>query len=159
MIGVLTDSHSNLQNLQTAAAILSQRGVRTAIHCGDICTPASVQALRGLDVHWVFGNCDLDHGTLRYTMEQLGHTCHGLVGSMAASEHRIGFTHGHQQSLLDELINDGRHHYVCHGHSHTTRDDTIGTVRVLNSGALAHARPTTLMVLDTDTGKAEWVVI
>lgn len=157
IIGVLSDSHSNLQSLRDAAAALTARSVRTVIHCGDICSVAAVETLRRLDVHWVFGNCDLDHELLRQTMIRNGHTCHGLLGSLETGEHRVGFTHGHRSQLLETMVADRRHRYVCHGHTHVIRDETVDGVRVLCPGALANAQPLSMLVLDTGSGAAEWV--
>ena len=41
--------------------------------------------------------------------------------------------------------------YLCHGHTHKTRDVRVDATRVINPGALCHASQCTVAVLDTDT--------
>ena len=38
--------------------------------------------------------------------------------------------------LLDDLVGGGEFLYVCHGHTHCSRDERIGNVRVICPGAL-----------------------
>jgi putative phosphoesterase len=158
-VGVLSDSHSNARKLQAAARLFLTRKVDTVVHCGDICSPQSVSILAQLPVHWVFGNCDLDQLELRSAMKSHGHTCHGLAGSVQLGGQRLGFTHGHQPLLLSELIAGGEHDYVCHGHTHTRRDEMVHGVRVLNPGALANANPATVLILEPESGKADWLKV
>jgi putative phosphoesterase len=158
-VGVLSDSHSNARKLRAAANLFLAREVDTVVHCGDICSPQSVSILEQLQVHWVFGNCDFDQLELRSVMHSHGHSCHGLAGSVQLGERRLGFTHGHHQLLLSELIAGGEHDYVCHGHTHTRRDEMVHGVRVLNPGALANANPATVLILETESDKAEWLKV
>jgi putative phosphoesterase len=158
-VGILSDSHSNIRRLRAAARLFLSRGVEIVIHCGDICSPQAVTTLEQLQVHWVFGNCDCDQLELRSVMHSHGHICHGLAGTVQLGDRKLGFTHGHHPQLLSELIAVGEHDYVCHGHTHTRRDEMVQGVRALNPGALANANPATVLILETVSGSAEWIEI
>jgi len=73
-------------------------------------------------------------------------------------EHLIA-THGDNEDLLDELIRGQRFPYVCHGHTHSARDERIGDVRVICPGAITHPRHpriATVVVLDTVSDTVEF---
>ena len=68
-------------------------------------------------------------------------------------------THGHDPNLLGELIADRQFPYVCHGHTHKTRDEVIDGVRVINPGALHRAKVHTLALLNTETDVLEHIIV
>ena len=43
--------------------------------------------------------------------------------------------------------------YILHGHTHVARDDRRSRTRIINPGALRHARRKTVATLDTSSGK------
>jgi putative phosphoesterase len=159
LLAILSDSHSNRRALAAVVDGLQRRQVTLAIHCGDICTPDSVELLADAEVHWVFGNCDLDQQGLAETMARFGHHCHGLAGAVEASGLRVAFTHGHRPEVFHELVADGANQLVCHGHTHERRDDVLGAARVICPGALSHAEPLTFAIVDLASGELEWVEV
>ena len=61
---------------------------------------------------------------------------------------------------LSALIASGQFPWVCHGHTHRTRDERIGKVRVINPGALKSPRDPrhpTVAVLDTEADMLEFI--
>jgi putative phosphoesterase len=156
-IALISDSHSNLTRVGRAVDLLRGRGVRTVIHCGDISSPAAVNAFSGLDVHWVLGNCDWDRDALQRAMYFLGHQCHGHTGRLVLEGRRIAFTHGHQGVILDCLIASAAHDVVVHGHTHERRNERVGRATVINPGALDHSRAGGFALLDLEHSKVEWV--
>ncbi len=157
LIGVLSDSHGQLERLAEAAELFNSRGVETLIHCGDITTPEVVEALGNFEVHWVFGNCDWDEDPLRAAMSRHGHTCHGVRGELDVVGRRLGFTHGHRYELFQTMVTSGEYDVVFHGHTHIRRDEVEHGTRVICPGALHHAEPPGCLVLTVPELKAEWV--
>ena len=156
-IGVLSDTHGRVARVHAAADLLARRGVSTVVHCGDITGPDVVEALAGLEVHWVLGNCDLDESTLRAAMARLGHTCHGVRGEITVDGCTIAFTHGHRVGVLDALVVARQHDVVLHGHTHERRDVVVNGTRVLCPGALHAAAPPTFAILQPPDLTVEWV--
>jgi len=79
-----------------------------------------------------------------------------------ADGRRLGVAHGHHEAALRELIESGRCAYVCTGHTHRPADRRVGEVRVINPGALRHARGRqgrTVAVLDTAADAVEFVAL
>ncbi len=157
LIGVLSDSHGQLDRLAEAAGVFSSKGVETLIHCGDITTVEAVEALADFEVHWVFGNCDWDEGPLRAAMTGLGHTCHGIRGELKVSGRRLGFTHGHRYEMFLAMVSSGEYDLVFHGHTHVRRDEMEHGTRVICPGALHHAAPPGCVVLTVPELKVKWV--
>ena len=61
LIGILSDIHDNLQNLEKALAEFSRRQVTTLIFCGDFCSPIPARVL-GADRLLPLAESGRDHG-------------------------------------------------------------------------------------------------
>ena len=158
MLGILSDSHGNVEGVTAARRLFARHGATTLIHCGDIDTVEVVEALADLEVHWVVGNCDLDRHALSRAMHRCGHRFHGDGGELVSAGRRVAFTHGHRPAVLARLL-ESRPAYLVHGHTHERRDELVAGVRVLNPGALYRARPRTVLLLDPATDGAEWLEV
>ena len=64
--------------------------------------------------------------------------------------------HGDNENELRRLIDSGQHPYLFHGHTHRRRDETQGSTRVFNPGALRGLQfdSRSYSVVDLDTGEA-----
>jgi len=141
-IGILSDSHEELHNLDQALTIFREHEIETVIHCGDITTPRTAARLKGFRVIHVSGNMDRTDGGLRRALIDLnadnfsGHFFTGQLNGVW-----IAAAHGHQPHHLHTFIADGRYAYIFHGHTHRRRDEWVNKSRVINPGALGGRQP------------------
>ncbi len=63
-IGILSDTHDQVERTARAVAALVGAGAEVLIHCGDITGPAVVRECAGLPSYYVFGNNDYDQDGL-----------------------------------------------------------------------------------------------
>lgn len=148
-VGILSDTHDNLENVRRACAWFAQQGVTLLLHCGDVCGPAVVEALEGYTVYFALGNMD--------RVNALGMAVDALQGGRLARLHELtlegkplALLHGDDDRLLRHCILSGQYAYVIHGHTHRRRDVRQGATRVINPGALGGVRlePRSVAVLD-----------
>lgn len=73
-IGLCSDSHDNLPNLEKAVSLFRNQGVETILHCGDFVAPFTVEVLRkaGCPVYGIFGNCDGERQGLKEKFTEIG---------------------------------------------------------------------------------------
>lgn len=141
-IGILSDSHEELHNLDRALNIFRQHGIETVIHCGDITTPSTAAHLKGFNVIHVNGNMDRADGGLRRALTALNpDNFSGPYFSGQLNGIWIAAAHGHQPHHLHSFIADGRYAYIFHGHTHQRRDEWVNKSRVINPGALGGRQP------------------
>jgi predicted phosphodiesterase len=50
-IGLISDTHDNIQNIQNAIISFNDKHVRVVIHAGDIVSPETVETLRRDDTN------------------------------------------------------------------------------------------------------------
>ena len=117
MIGVLSDTHDNLDRVRQAVRLFNDAGCDLVIHAGDFVAPFTAEALRSLlaPVKAVFGNCDgekaglarafrgigeiveapldFEHAGLRFCVTHLDGPVSGLAGSKAFDVVVFGHTH------------------------------------------------------------------
>ena len=105
------------------------------LHCGDIEDPPVVELFRGLNAHFVLGNCDLDADALAEKIEEVGATLHENFGIWRLMERRSPLFTGTRDRLLDDLVQAGCYDYLFHGHTHVRKDCLVGPTRVINPGA------------------------
>lgn len=156
-IAIVSDSHSNLRNIERAVEILRSLSITTVLHCGDIADPVAVRAFEGFEASFVFGNVDYDREPLREAMRDIGATCYETFGEIELAGRRIAFLHGDDARRLRAEEASGRHDLLCYGHSHHAETHTTGNTLVVNPGALHRARQHTFALYDPDDHRVEIV--
>ncbi len=160
-IGIISDSHGRTKLLRAALDELLNRDAEILVHCGDIGGPEAIEILAAteLPVFIVAGNTDARFEQFEQLSDRLGVNYSSEVAEVPIGQGKfLAATHGHDQTVLCELIEDHQFPYVCHGHTHCFRDETIAGIRVINPGALHHPRNPrfpTVALLDTDTDLVE----
>jgi putative phosphoesterase len=148
LLGVVSDTHGHVANTRRAVQMLESLDVATVLHCGDIGSSDIVTMFGQWPTHFVFGNVDYDRAALRQAIEQAGQSCHGVFGELEFEEQPIAFLHGDDHRRLAETIAGGRFRLVCHGHTHVSRREQLGSTLVLNPGAVYRARPHSIAVVE-----------
>jgi putative phosphoesterase len=158
-IGIVSDTHGNRLMVNLALAELRQRGITTLLHCGDIDDPETVALFRGFTMHFVFGNCDMDHAALREAMDEIGATLHDHFGSVELEGVKLAFTHGDNKTLMRDVERSGYYDFLFYGHTHQAEEHRHGPTRLINPGALHRARLKTFLVLDLASQEVESVTV
>ncbi|WP_101295432.1 metallophosphoesterase [Halegenticoccus soli] len=134
-LGVVSDTHDNLDLVEAAVEFFEDEGAEAVIHCGDVVAPFSAQPFdAGFDFYYVRGNND-GEWALRSTVESFG-TYLGHCGALGFDGVPVAAYHGTNAVLRDALVDCGDYDYVLHGHTHERAvEDRDGSVRV-NPGGL-----------------------
>ncbi len=135
LLGVISDTHGQLDMTERAIETMKERGVEQVIHCGDVGGGGVVQLFHPFTVHFVAGNCD-SAMTLQMAVEGAGHRFHGHVGEIELEGRRIAFLHGDSHLAMQRLLSEGEWDLIAHGHTHQAQCQTSGETLVVNPGAL-----------------------
>jgi putative phosphoesterase len=161
LIGILSDSHGHDEPVRRAVDLFDRLGVELIVHCGDVGDADVFDQLVGHNFRFVWGNMDRPTGALRAYLKTVAVPLPEIAGNLIeVGGKRIAVFHGHE-SAFHRAVNDGTLrdnvvHYIFHGHTHRARNERIGTVRVINPGALHRAKPKTVATLDTQTDQVEF---
>jgi uncharacterized protein len=155
-VGILSDSHDDLDALAKAVALFNDAGVVQVLHAGDIVSPFTFEVFRGLraPLCGVYGNNDGDRLLLhersggRLHVQPLFVTLDGLRGVIV-----------HEPPLAGSLARCGDYDVVIYGHTHEPDIHREGTGLVVNPGKAARLNRgrTTVALLETDTREARIV--
>ncbi|QDV36021.1 YfcE family phosphodiesterase [Tautonia plasticadhaerens] len=157
LIGVLSDSHDQIDRTAGAVALLAARGAESLVHCGDLTSPRAVHAVAssGLPCRYVLGNNDFDLEGIERAVEATGGLLLGWSGEFELAGRRIAVTHGHLSDEFRRLIRS-MPDYLLFGHSHQRLDERDGPTRQVNPGALHRARIWTVAMLDLEADAVEF---
>jgi len=157
LVGVVSDTHDDLDLAESAAETFENRGVEAVVHCGDIVAPFTAGAFdAGFDFYAVRGNND-GEWALADAVAAFGTYC----GEMAALElggADVAVYHGTAEPIVDALIASGRYDYVCRGHTHErVIEERDGTVHVNPGGLPIEGADDRFHVatIDTESGRVE----
>ncbi len=158
LIGIISDSHDNVKNLEKALSILKDRKVEAIIHCGDLCAPFMVPELdkAGVPVHLVFGNIEDRYKTPRKCEESEDVIHHGDVAEIELGRKRIAVTHF--DIFAEGLADTFKYDAVFHGHTHAMRKEQRGKTLLVNPGDIygRHGKAS-LALYNTDKNEIEFV--
>jgi putative phosphoesterase len=157
LLGILSDSHSQVERTRRAIELLQQAGATEFIHCGDVEIEQVLDLFAGLHAHVTFGNCD-PAGVLARYAAAIDLDARHPSGEVIVDGRRVAFTHGDSQRVVSSVLAD-RPDFLLHGHTHERRDDMVHGVRVINPGALHRARPFTVALLEPATGALRWLEV
>ncbi len=158
-IGIISDTHDHLDNLEMALEILRVEGVAKVIHCGDVCGPDVIQALAGFDVWVAQGNMDRHLGLAQTIEKTFGRNRLAWLHKLTLDGYSAAVIHGDNDEALRNLITSGQYAYVFHGHTHRRCNQTMGHTHVINPGALGGTRrqSCSFCILDLVTGDVRFV--
>lgn len=158
-IGVISDTHDNLGNLEAALETMRAEGVTKILHCGDLCGPDIIRALAGFDVWIAQGNMDRHIGLAHAAEETFGRGRLAWLHQFTLDGYLVAMIHGDNEELLGNLITSGQYAHVFCGHTHRRRDQTVGRTRVINPGALGGLRrqSRSFCILDLATGEFRFI--
>ena len=153
-IGILSDTHDQVDRTSRAVRRLADAGAEALIHCGDLTVPDVVYECAPLPTYFVFGNNDYDQNGLRRAMAEIGAVCLGWSGEITVAGKRIAVTHGDSTKEITRLA-ASRPDYLFFGHSHCPSDERLGPTRWVNPGALHRAATWTVALLDLESDTLE----
>lgn len=151
-LGILSDTHDELERTARAVRLLRGEGAEALIHCGDLTSPPIIAALAELPCWFVFGNHDADLvPDLRRAAAEFGPVCLGWGGVVELAGRRVGVVHGHMATDVRRVLAE-RPDFLLSGHTHIPADQVIGGVRRVNPGALQMADDYTVALLGVVDG-------
>jgi uncharacterized protein len=133
-IGVVSDTHNNLANVQRIVEILNAAAVDRVVHTGDVTQAKTMRVLAELDVPLVgvYGNND-EREALAEVAGEAGFEMVEPPLELAWSGRRILVVH----DPLDVERWWSGHDVVLHGHDHRRRIERDGCRLVFNPGECA----------------------
>jgi putative phosphoesterase len=138
-IGILSDTHDQLERARLAIQVLRAEGAEALVHCGDLVGPEMVAVCQVLPCYITFGNHDADMVPfLQAAIAEAGGVCLGWGGEVELAGKRVAVTHGHMSTDVRRLL-AARPDYLLSGHSHIAGEQRDGPTRRVNPGAL-HGR-------------------
>jgi hypothetical protein len=155
-IGVVSDTHNHLRNVERIVALFNAAGVERVVHTGDITQAKTLEALARLEmpVVGVYGNNDLERDALEEAASALSI---GLVDPPLRLEwagRSLAVVHDPlhiDASLLSEC------EFVLHGHNHLFVHEKRDDCWLFNPGECAGMMTglNAIGVLDLETEAAE----
>jgi putative phosphoesterase len=158
-IGVVSDTHDRQEAVAEAVRLLLEQQVELILHCGDIESPDTVRAFKGVATHFVFGNWDKDRAKLSAAIKDIGGISYNSLGFLTIGEKRIAWVHSHERHQLRQLENADYFDYVFYGHTHVREQHRTGRTLVANPGALFRANPKTCIVVDLLSGEIKPIIV
>lgn len=136
-IGILSDTHDEIDRTRTAIEKLRTMGADVLIHCGDITGPEIVNLFVAIPSWFVFGNHDADRvPELRTSIHEIGGVCLEWGGELKLPGKCLAVTHGHMHTDVRRLL-ASKPDYLFSGHSHIINDQMQDKTRRINPGALS----------------------
>jgi len=158
-IGILSDTHGNLQATATSACLFAKAGVGAVFHCGDIGGYGVLEELAAVflplevPVYAVLGNVDAYSNEWRFFPSNIGIDLLGRFGEVVVGGTRIALLHSDDRARFRKCIAGGEYGLVLSGHSHEVHDHVVGGTRCINPGSAGRGDPGTCAVLDLASGQ------
>lgn len=166
-LGVLSDTHGHADMCLLGVQLLKDNGATHFVHCGDIGDGsqgmAVLDALAGTGCRFVWGNCDFDQKKLAPYATEFGLELLMDFGRFELAGKQVVVAHGDDLQQMRWLESDAEADRIdfdllLTGHSHTPHDQSLGSARWVNPGALHRAKPKTVATIDLSNLEAKEAV-
>jgi hypothetical protein len=162
MIGIMADSHDNLNRIKQAVSLFKDAGCSLVIHAGDFVAPFSARELASLNcpVRAVFGNCDGERKGLEKTIQLFGEI---KEAPLTFKHTGLIFLVAHLNTSLERYFKSPEPEYdvVIFGHTHKPEILTGKRPLLINPGETGGwlSGKSTVALLEPKTLEAEIVVL
>mgnify|MGYP001770740040 CR=1 FL=1 len=160
LVGVVSDSHDDLESTRRVGQRLRELGVKLVIHLGDIVAPFTLRELvkaSGARVEGVFGNNDAEIPALLQAAQESGSRIEWWPRILELDGKRLLLMHGSGPATVTSevaraLAESGHFSAVLYGHTHVPELTYVRGVLLLNPGPVSSfIGGPSLAVVDTET--------
>jgi len=166
IVGVMSDTHDNLRNIDRAIEVLNKEGVDIVVHCGDFIAPFVIKRLGNLNskLVGVFGNNDGDKKLLLTFAEKFGFELYNQPREVKLNDRKLLILHGlggveTTKTIVRAIAQSSEYDVVIYGHTHQSEVIKIGNTLVLNPGEVFGmlSGKSTLALLDLERLEAKLI--
>ncbi len=153
-IGVISDTHDNLDAIKRAVAYFTKE-VELIIHAGDVVAPFSAKIFKeakNIPVYGVLGNNDGELLTIE-VFNKLGGNVKRQFNAFTMDNRRIAVMHGEMLEVIEALILSKMYDIVISGHTHDPKIEKKDGVLHVNPGENCGylTGKSTIAIIDTVT--------
>ena len=144
-IGIISDTHDDIENVQRAIEIFNAEGVDFVIHAGDYVFPGVVKEFEKLNAKLigVLGNNDGEKVYLLKSFLEVNGDLKGELGEIEVDGIKVGIYHGTAKEVKERLINSGEYNILVCGHTHTKEPSLNSDGKYENNGKTLVLNPGT----------------
>jgi uncharacterized protein len=151
MIGIMSDSHDNLDAIRKAVKIFNNTDLDLIIHAGDLISPFTVEEFQNLNPELVavYGNNDGEREGLKNAYKDICQL--DDFKEISIEGWKFAIIHGTNPAIVDSIALSGKYDVVVRGHTHQMEILT-GETMVINPGEVCGyiSGQKTVVLLDTD---------
>jgi len=151
MIGIMSDSHDNLEAIKKAVKLFNNKDLDIVIHAGDLISPFTAKEFKNLDPEFVavYGNNDGEREGLKSAYEDI--CLLEDFKELSIEGWKFSIIHGTNSAIVDSIRKSGKYDVVIRGHTHKLEILT-GNTMLINPGELCGyiSSKQTVVLLDTD---------
>ncbi len=151
MIGIMSDSHDNLDAIRKAVKLFNSKNLDIIIHAGDLISPFTAIEFQKLDPELVvvYGNNDGEREGLKTAYKDICFL--EDFKEISIEGWKFSIIHGTNPAIVDSLIKSGKYDVVVRGHTHKL-EILNGKTMLINPGEVCGyvSSKQTLVILDTD---------
>ncbi|MBP2046422.1 metallophosphoesterase [Methanobacterium aggregans] len=160
MMGIMADTHDNLDAIRDAVQLFNREKVELVIHAGDLIAPFTAREFQKLNAKFVavFGNNDGEREGLRTAYRDL--CILKDFREVSVSSRKFAVIHGMEEAIVNSLAKSGLYDVVVRGHSH--KPEIInGETLVVNPGEVCGyvSGDRTVVIMDPDTLSHELIYL
>jgi putative phosphoesterase len=160
MIGIMSDSHDNLDAVRKAVRFFNKMDCDLVLHAGDFIAPFAAKELGHLScqVRAVFGNCDGEKEGLTKAFQSFG----AIKNAPFVFDWKnLTILLTHTQFSNKKYVNEAKYDVIFFGHTHRPIIEKKGNTLLLNPGETGGwvTGKSSLALFDPKTREAEIVFI
>lgn len=137
-VGVVSDTHNNLKNIDLLISIFNKKEVDFVIHTGDITNSSSLQKFSTLncELYGVYGNNDKNEKDLVEIANRNGFQFHNPPFVINKNKRTIAIFH--EPDHIEDFLKENHDlDIILHGHTHRYREEFLDSVLIYNPGESA----------------------
>ena len=138
LVGVVSDTHNNLKNIEQIISLFNNEEITLVIHTGDITNSKSLEKFSTLNANLigVYGNNDKNEVGLNDIAIQNNFQFQDPPSLITLCNKNIAIFH--EPDLISNFLLENKDiDIVIHGHTHRYRHETINDVLLFNPGESA----------------------